>query len=48
MSIGIYTVLGDTAPVARELTRIYLTLRGPNVGGGLPPMAASGPTRMLD
>jgi hypothetical protein len=38
----------DSYPVARELTGIYLTLRGPNVGGGLPPMAASGPTRMLD
>ncbi|TKK28310.1 hypothetical protein PspCFBP13528_19890 [Pseudomonas sp. CFBP13528] len=33
---------------AEQPTRIYLTLRGPNVGGGLPPMAASGPTRMLD
>ncbi|VCU62676.1 hypothetical protein [Pseudomonas synxantha] len=27
---------------------IYLTNRDPNVGGGLLPMAASGPTRMLD
>ncbi|TKK35732.1 hypothetical protein PspCFBP13528_00330 [Pseudomonas sp. CFBP13528] len=37
------------APVtAGQPTRFYLTLRGPNVGGGLPPMAASGPTRMLD
>ncbi|MCK3824558.1 hypothetical protein E3O56_03780 [Pseudomonas sp. W2Aug9] len=43
-------------PVARELAlvtvgqpaHIYLTNRDPNVGGGLLPMAASGPTRMLD
>ena len=25
----------DSYPVARELTRIYLTLRGPNVGGAV-------------
>ena len=53
IAISIYTILVRYRTCGEGLTRIYLTLRGQNVGGAvrrfdLPPMAASGPARMLD